>query len=166
MSQQAGVSAGPDGAELTIKELLAYRISRVANAISRSAALRFRREFGVTLGEWRIVALLGSDAPLTLNRLARLAALDKAQMSRAVAKLGDRGLIRREYGAGRSTVLSLTEQGQAVYCGLIRIANERDRLFLDTLTAHELNVLEGALERLAVVTDELERRERELDGGG
>jgi DNA-binding MarR family transcriptional regulator len=163
MTPSTGVSAVSADADLTIKELLAYRISRVANVISRSAALRFKREFGVTLGEWRIVGLLGSDAPLTVNRLARLAALDKAQMSRAVTKLSDRGLIRREYGAGRSTVLNLTEQGQAVYAGLIHAANERDQLFLDALTPHEQDVLESALERLAVLANELEARERELD---
>ena len=35
---------------LPITELLSYRLSRVANALSRSAALRYRREFDVSLG--------------------------------------------------------------------------------------------------------------------
>lgn len=132
-----------------IRELVSYRISRVANAMSRSAAARYRREFGVSLGEWRILALLGSDAPLTLNRLARLAALDKGQMSRAVAKLSERGLILREFGGGRTTVLTLSREGQRIYGGLIVAANERDEAFWNCLTQRERTALDSALEKLA-----------------
>lgn len=149
---------------VTIKELLSYRISRVANALSRSAALRYRREFGVSLSEWRIIALLGSDAPLTVNRLARLAALDKAQMSRTVASLSDRGLVLRRLGPGRTTVLTLTDNGLRLYDGLITAANERDRGFLACLTAKERTALDSALEKLGAFASTVESAEREADG--
>lgn len=149
---------------VTIKELLSYRISRVANAMSRSAALRYRREFGVSLSEWRIIALLGSDAPLTVNRLARLAALDKAQMSRTVASLSDRGLIFRRLGPGRTTVLTLTDNGLRLYDGLITAANERDRAFLACLTATERRALDSALEKLGSFASTAEHAEREASG--
>ena len=56
----------------TIKELLSYRLHQVANLLSRGAELRYRREFGVSLWEWRTVALLGAAAePQSLNELAR-----------------------------------------------------------------------------------------------
>ena len=42
----------------TIRELLSYRLHVVANLLSRGAELRYRREFGVSLWEWRTVALL------------------------------------------------------------------------------------------------------------
>lgn len=148
---------------VTIKELLSYRISRVANAMSRSAALRYRRDFNVSLGEWRIIALLGSDAPLTHNNLARLAALDKAQMSRAVTKLSNRGLILREFGAGRTTILSLTRKGQKLYDGLIGAANERDEAFLACLTPRERTVLDSALKKLSSFASALESSERQAD---
>lgn len=149
---------------VTIKELLSYRISRVANALSRSAALRYRREFGVSLSEWRSIALLGSDAPLTVNKLARLAALDKAQMSRTVASLSDRGLILRQVGPGRSTVLTLTENGRRLYDGLITAAYERDSAFLACLTARERRALDSALEKLGSFASTVEHAEREAGG--
>lgn len=144
---------------LPIHGLLSYRLSRVANAMSRSAALRYRREFDVSLGEWRTIALLGADAPLTLNKLARLAALDKAQMSRVVAKLSDRGLVLRELGAGRTTQLTLTRKGAALYRGLISAANERDEAFLVCLTEQEREVLDSALTKLGTLARALERAE-------
>ena len=145
---------------LPIDELLSYRIGRVANAMSRSAALRYRREFDVTLGEWRTLALLGAKAPLTVNKLARLTALDKAQMSRVITKLSERGLILREYGAGRTTQLTLTRKGRSVYKGLIAAANERNDAFLLCLTPDEREVLDSALDKLATLARALENGEQ------
>ncbi|WP_433272297.1 MarR family winged helix-turn-helix transcriptional regulator [Actinosynnema sp. CS-041913] len=165
-SRSASPEPAPEGraetstpGHLPIHGLLSYRLNRVANAMSRSAALRYRREFDVSLGEWRTIALLGAEAPLTLNQLARLAALDKAQMSRVVAKLSERGLVLREFGAGRTTQLTLTRKGAALYRGLITAANERDRAFLVCLTEPERAALDSALEKLATLARALERAE-------
>jgi len=86
--------ARSDGA-LTIRDLLSYRLHVVANLLSRGAAMRYRREFGVSLWEWRTVALLGAQAPRSLNDLAAAAGLDKSQMSRVVAGLVERGIVAR-----------------------------------------------------------------------
>ena len=147
-------------APITITELLSYRLSRAARALSRSAALRYRREFGVSLGEWRTLALLGAVAPETVNRLARLAGLDKAQMSRVVSKLADRGLISRTLGPGRTTELSLTPDGEAVYRGLIAAANERNEAFMACLEPVEREALATALTKLTALARSLEHAER------
>ncbi|KAA9161641.1 MarR family transcriptional regulator [Amycolatopsis acidicola] len=144
---------------VTITELLSFRLHQVANAISRSAATRYRRDFDVSLGEWRTIALLGAEAPLSLNRLARLASLDKGQMSRVVTKLDERGLLLRESGAGRTTQLSLSRKGKALYKGLIEAANERNDAFLVCLTEQERQVLDSALTKLATLARALERQE-------
>ncbi|WP_199536982.1 MarR family winged helix-turn-helix transcriptional regulator [Spongiactinospora gelatinilytica] len=158
-SPTTAAEAAEERPMLPIRELLSYRLHRVANALSRSAALRYRREFDVTLHEWRTIALLGADEPLTVNRLARLAGLDKAQMSRVTGKLTDRGLIEREPGPGRTTQLSLTRSGRVLYRGLIRAANERNDAFLVCLTPLEQEVLDSALSKLATLAKVLERSE-------
>ncbi|MFJ9131305.1 MarR family winged helix-turn-helix transcriptional regulator [Streptomyces sp. NPDC102340] len=144
-----------------ISELLSYRLSRTSSALSRSAALRYRREFDVSLGEWRTIALIAADPTLTLNRLARRAGLDKAQMSRVVRGLVERGFVNRTEGAGRSRQLALAESGVEVYRGLIGAANERDEAFAAALTASEVRALESALEKLADLALSLEREERD-----
>ncbi|MFK0244678.1 MarR family winged helix-turn-helix transcriptional regulator [Amycolatopsis azurea] len=154
----------PDGHELVpISQLLSYRLSRTSAALSRSAALRYRREFDVSLGEWRAIALIAADPTLTLNRLARRAGLDKAQMSRVVAKLVERGLVNRTAASGRTSRLALTEDGLSVYRGLIVAANERDAAFLGLLTATEAEILERALDKLADAALVVEQEERERD---
>lgn len=150
-----------DGRELApISELLSYRLSRTSSAMSRSAALRYRRDFDVSLGEWRAIALIAADPTLTLNRLSRRAGLDKAQMSRVVTKLTERGLVSRTTGSGRTSQLALTEEGTRVYRGLITTANARDVEFLGVLDDEEAATLLRALDKLAEAALAVELRER------
>jgi len=139
----------PEGAA-TIKDLLSYRIHRLANALSRGAALRYRREFGVSLMEWRILALLGGFAPMTLKELAKESGLDKSQASRAVAALVGRGLVLRETGRedAREVALRLSAEGRRTCDGLMHAARERNAAFLACLSEQERAVLDAAILRL------------------
>jgi len=134
----------------TIRDLLSYRIHRLANALSRGAALRYRQEFGVSLMEWRILALLGGFAPMTLRDLSRESGLDKAQASRAVKALVERGLVEREPGRAdaREVALRLSPEGARVEAGLMRAAREREAAFRAALPAGTLSVLEEAIRLL------------------
>lgn len=137
----------------TIRDLLSYRIHQLANALSRGAALRYRRDFGVSLMEWRILALLGDFAPLTLTDLARQGGLDKGLASRAVGGLVERGLVRRGTSRqdARELALGLTPAGRTVFRGLMRGACERDDAFLGALGEEERAVIDGAIRKLLAV---------------
>lgn len=149
---------------VTIKGLLSYRLHVVANLLSRGAAMRYKREFGVSLWEWRTIALLGAHAPLSLNELANAAGLDKSQMSRVVSGLAERGLVLRgtDESDGRGVQLSLSKAGARVYEGLIRAAEERNDAFLGCLTKEERTCLEGALNKLGLQAREFIQREQAL----
>ncbi len=141
----------------TIRELLSYRLHVVANLLSRGAELRYRREHGVSLWEWRTVALLGAQAPQSLNDLAREAGVDKGQMSRVVSGLAARGLVSRDADSRDARVvrLALTAGGRKLYRGLMRSAIERDATLLGRLGAQERKVLDAALAKLAGQAREL-----------
>ena len=141
-----------DPADPTIRELLSYRLHQVANLLSRGAELRYRREFGVSLWEWRTVALLGgAPEPQSLNELARAAGMDKGQMSRVVSGLTKREIVSREADANdaRGIRLSLTMNGKKLYRKLIGAAAERNSAFLGCLSAQERSCLEKAMTKLA-----------------
>lgn len=145
----------------TISQLLSNRVTRLSSSLSRSAAARYRREFDVSLGEWRTLALLGQDPELTLNRLARRAGLDKAQMSRVVSRLVERGLVDRERGARRSTQLTLTDEGMEVYRGLIGAANEREARLRAAIDPERLAVFDDVLTELFELARVLEVEEQD-----
>lgn len=145
----------------TIKDLLSYRIHQLANALSRSAALRYRRDHEVSLMEWRTLALLGDFSPMTLKQLARQSGLDKGLASRVVSGLVARGLVRRDTGPedARERPLSLTAAGQEVFAGLMGAARMRDDMFRATLTPEEEAVLERAITKLVLVALAQEKTE-------
>ncbi|MBM7242534.1 winged helix-turn-helix transcriptional regulator [Rhodococcus fascians] len=151
----------PDG-DVVITELLSYRLSRASGSLSRSAAVRYRRRFDVSLAEWRTLALLGVQTPATLNSLARRAGLDKAQMSRVVSGLYHRGLVTKSLGAGRTTQLALTDDGAKMYRGLIAEANERDRRIRRHLGPKDLRALERALATLTGLARVIEEEEQHV----
>jgi len=135
-----------------IKDLISYQLHTVANLLSRGAELRYRREFGVSLWEWRTLALLGaSDDPQSLGHLARAAGIDKGQMSRVVSGLAKRKLVMRDANDadGRGVHLRLSKTGRKLYHGLIGAAAERDAAFRRCLTTSENTVFEKALSKLA-----------------
>jgi DNA-binding MarR family transcriptional regulator len=146
-----------------IRDLLSYRLHVVANLLSRGAELRYRREFGVSLWEWRTLALLGASAePLSLNDLAHAAGIHKSQMSRVVSGLARRRLVRRAADPvdGRGVHIALSPSGRRMYEGLIEAAAERDAAFRECLSAREKQVLEQVLAKLTGQAREFIRREK------
>jgi DNA-binding MarR family transcriptional regulator len=135
-----------------IRDLLSYRLHVVANLLSRGAELRYRREFGVSLWEWRTMALLGAvTEPLSLNHLAHAAGIHKSQMSRVVSGLTRRKLVLRAADAedGRGVRLTLSRSGRRLYEGLIGAAAERDAAFRNCLSSREGQIFDEALAKLA-----------------
>ncbi len=100
--------------------------------------------------------------------LARLAGLDKGQVSRVVSGLVERGLVLRAVDASdaRGVRLSLTRAGRRLYDGLIAAATERNQALLDALPAAERAVLESALARLNATARGLIDAERRAASAG
>jgi DNA-binding MarR family transcriptional regulator len=146
-----------------IRDLLSYRLHAVANLLSRGAELRYRREFGVSLWEWRSIALLGASAePLSLNHLAHAAGVHKSQMSRVVSGLTRRRLVLRAADAedGRGVRLTLSASGRKLYEGLIAAAAQRDDAFRGCLSTRESQMFDRVLAKLASRAREFIHEER------
>ena len=146
-----------------IKDLLSYQVHMVANLLSRGAELRYRREFGVSLWEWRTIALLGaSEDPQSLGHLARAAGIDKSQMSRVVSGLTRRKLVMRDTNDedGRGVQLRLSKSGRRLYGGLIGAAAQRDAALRDCLSEREKTVFQRVLTKLAGQARELIQHEK------
>lgn len=153
-------------ARIGIRDLISYRLARVSSLMSRGAALRYRRLFDVSLGEWRALALLAAEPRISLIELSRAAGLDKAQMSRVITAMTERGLVLRTTTPrrGRAVELSLTRAGREVYRGLMEEAAARDRAFRAALSPEELALLEDALDKLSAQAKAFIRSETAIEG--
>jgi DNA-binding MarR family transcriptional regulator len=98
-------------------DLLSARLHALANLSAATTSLRVERKFGLSLLEWRSLGQLGGYAPLSLKELGQRAGLEKSYASRMASALIDRGLVasERNDADGRGVVLSLTEEGTALY---------------------------------------------------
>ncbi|HZW21853.1 MarR family winged helix-turn-helix transcriptional regulator [Noviherbaspirillum sp.] len=150
--------------QLGMTGLLSFRLHSVANMLSRGAAMRYRREFGVTLWEWRTIALVGGQPGMSLKELAKIAGLDKSQVSRVVTGLTERRLLLRstDENDARGIRLSLTNAGQRLYQGLIQAAAERNEAILGALTQQERAVLESAMVKLERLARDFIEQEKSL----
>jgi DNA-binding MarR family transcriptional regulator len=130
--------------------LVSNRLLSLATLLRRSANLLYRRELGLSEVEWRIVAIVGDHAPLTLGALVEILGLDKGQLSRGVTTLVRRRILTRSADPrdSREVHIALTPRGQATFDALIALALKRNRELAAGLDRAELAALLVALDGL------------------
>ena len=135
---------------LRLSEYLPYRLAITSNRVSRMVASAYRARFGLSIWEWRTLAILGEGRSITAQDLADMAAMDKVAVSRAVKALVDRGLVERvaHEGDGRSRLLHLTAAGKDVYQDIVPMAREAEARLLERLSADERDQLSRLLEKV------------------
>ena len=91
-------------------------IGRAHTALRARTARAVRRESGLGLSEWRILALIGDDGLDHAAAIGAQGGLDKGLLSRALRKLEQRGLIESTADPYDTRVqrLSVTEPGRAL----------------------------------------------------
>jgi DNA-binding MarR family transcriptional regulator len=145
--------------------LLSYEVNSTSDALRRSAALRFRREHDVSLMEWRTLALIEHLQPVTLRALTDYSSTDKAQISRIVSALVERGMVERRAHStdARSAELALTETGRTKVKALARSARQRDRVFRAELSEAEATELAAMLRKLRAKALEMIEEEEKAE---
>ncbi|HEX4197894.1 MAG TPA: MarR family winged helix-turn-helix transcriptional regulator [Caulobacteraceae bacterium] len=140
----------PDGPGLTLDDYLPYRLSVAANAVSDLIAGAYRARFGLSIPQWRLVAVLGEDGPSTQQALSTRTRMDKVTVSRAAAALTERKLVSRTPNEtdGRSHRIGLTPAGQALYADVAPSALAYEARLLEGLAPAEQRAAHALLRRL------------------
>lgn len=136
--------------QLDLDSFLPYRLSVLSNRISQSIARLYAERFGISITEWRVLAVLGRYHGLSANQVAERTAMDKVAVSRALARLVERGLISRHTDDGdrRRSVLELSADGKRIHAQIAPLALEMERQLLTGLSQDERAMLDGLLEKL------------------
>jgi len=138
-------------ARLDLDHFLPYRLSVLTNRVSSAIARHYADRFGMTIPEWRVMAVLGQGGELSAREVAQRTAMDKVQVSRAVASLVTAKRVQRQADGtdGRVSRLSLTRKGSAIYDEIVPLALDLEAQFLDALTPGERVSLDKLLTKLA-----------------
>ncbi len=135
---------------LELERFLPYRLSVVANLVSKAFARRYGDAFGLSIPEWRVMAVLGRYAPASSQEVCERTAMDKVKVSRAVARLVSAGLVARRDNPQdqRLNSLTLSRRGRSVYQDIVPLARAMERDLLDGLSAEESAQLHALLGKL------------------
>lgn len=143
---------------LILEDFLPYRLSILSHTVSTTIAQVYDKRFGLSIPEWRVIAILGRFPGLSAVEVAERTFLDKVAVSRAVTKLIRNGRIDRQFADAdrRRSILNLSEEGQRVHDEIAPLALQ-----------FELDLLQGLGEEeraaLDVIMDRLMARARSMD---
>ncbi len=130
---------------------LPYRLSIASNLVSRLFARAYAEEFGLTIAEWRVMAVVGADGTASAAAVRARTGMDKAKVSRAVTALLARRLLRRmaHDGDRRVEPLALTDRGRAVFDAIVPRARALEAELAAGLPPAQRAALKAALQHIA-----------------
>ena len=137
-------------ATLALEHFLPYRLAVLSFRVSRGIARVYAERFGLTIPEWRVLAVLGRYPGISANEVAERSAMDKVMVSRAVARLLEAELLKRRTDAAdrRRSALALSARGAAVYAEVVPQALALEAAVLAALTPAEAAAFDRLLDKL------------------
>ncbi|MEJ2128635.1 MAG: MarR family transcriptional regulator [Woeseiaceae bacterium] len=136
--------------ELILEDFLPYRLSITSHTVSTNIARIYEKRFGVSIPEWRVIAILGRYPGLSAVEVADRTLMDKVAVSRAVTKLIKNGRIDREFADAdrRRSILNLSEEGRNVHNEIAPLALEFEKQLVEDLSAEDYEKFNSILEQL------------------
>lgn len=133
-----------------LARVTAYRLAVLSNRLTLWSARVYRREFGISVLEWRVLAILAELGPSLARDIAEFSVLDKSNVSRAVSRLTARGLVEQAGHPvdGRSRILTLTAKGKALHRRIAARSRQREDALFEGFSPVERSDLAALLERL------------------
>lgn len=141
----------------SVVDLLSYRLLRLSNTLGLYSSRRYRKEFDVTLPEWRVISIIASEEPTSARDISRVLATDKAWVGHTVESLRRRGYVTRSSDKqdARRTLLNLTRQGRETHDAILSVALRRQRRLAATLADGRFESLIASLDRLQAEADRM-----------
>lgn len=139
------------GQNFALESFLPYRLSLLSNTVSQGISMVYRKRYGLSVTEWRVLAILGRYPGLTASEVMQRGAMDKVAVSRAVRKLQEKKLLERSAHAQdrRRLPLRLSKKdGGELFAAVVPQALAYEQALLKEISATEMAQLSGLLGRL------------------
>ena len=141
---------GPPVARFDLSAFFPYLVRTYYQAVTDSVARIYGPRYGLSVQEWRTMAVLGSHQALSAGEIVARSSMDKVAVSRAIKRLRQAGLLKRDIDGDdrRRAVLRLTDQGTEVFGHLVPLVLELEERLLEGLSAEERTTLLALMERV------------------
>lgn len=143
----------PAAATLRLATFLPFRLSVLSNAVSQRIAELYDREFGLSIWQWRVMAVTADTPGISATEIGQRTQMDKVAVSRAVAGLMEVGYLERRPSTddARRSLLFLTKAGRDVYELIVPLALAEEERLVASLSAKDQAELARLMEKLAQV---------------
>ena len=134
----------------SLERTLTYRMHLLHKLTDQESQRLYPLEVGLALSDGRCLAAVGSFEPLSVNRLAQLANLNKGQASRAAQFLVEQGLVAKgdTEGDARGVELTLTPRGRKAWRKTMDFIHRRNEEIFGAITPQERRVIGDLFDRL------------------
>ena len=143
---------------LVLDEFIPYRLSVTSNLVSDTIARTYESLYGLSIPQWRLIAVIAEKTGLTQQAIGAQTRMDKVTVSRAAIALVERGLLRRSANIDdrRSHLLELTEAGRDLYAVVAPKAIELERRIFARFDRAEIATFTAMLRRIEDIALSLE----------
>jgi DNA-binding MarR family transcriptional regulator len=145
---------------MELEKFFPYRIALLAEQVSLATAQVYRTRFALGRDEWRVLAALAQQGEVRAADVKERTTLDKMQVSRALARLEQGGLLARSPDPedGRAWRVRLLPAGAALYRKIVPMVQAREEYLLSDLSPEEREALAKALDKVEARARQLARQ--------
>ena len=145
---------------IDLQAFLPYRLAVLSEAVSRCVSQVYGERFQLSRDEWRVLAALADAGTMKSSAAALHTTLDKMQVSRAVTRLEQDGLIQRSEDPGdrRNRVIELLPPGTALVRKVVPLVEARVAFLLDALDPAERSSLDAVIAKVGERAQQLIRQ--------
>lgn len=152
------------GRSLHIGHFLTFQLIRLANAAKANVTRKYLADFGLSVPEWRLLAMTIRFEPVRFSELVANSSIDKGQASRTLQVLTRRGIVAtrsvgggsRRAGDGAPVILTVTAKGRKLYATALPVAQRNQAQLLHLLTREERKMLWRVLNKLYAAIGDLD----------
>jgi DNA-binding MarR family transcriptional regulator len=153
------------GRGLHIEQFLTFHLIRLANAAKNNVTRRYLVDFGLSVPEWRLLAMTIRFGPVRFSELVSRCSMDKGQVSRTLQMMTRRGFIsakaapggRASDGIAQPVIVSVTAKGRKLYQTVLPVAQRHQAALLNALTPQERKALYSIMVKLFSAIGDLDK---------
>ena len=149
---------GERGEKLEIHDFPTFLILRLATVTKNKLSRRYLDPFGISMPEWRLLALLARFGTRLFSEVTAGSSMDKGQVSRTLKAIHKKGLVKlnalNAAEKPRSSAISpriqvvISPKGRALFNRILPVARAHQRQLIAMLTPEERTVFHAVSLRL------------------
>ena len=128
-----------------------YLVRMFYRKVSQSVNDVYKTLYGLSVSEWRTMAVLNDFEPLSAKEINLRSSMDKVNVSRSIASLQKNGLLERHIDPAdrRRVLLRLTKKGKQIMADLVPRVLEVETRLLEGLNMQEQKTLKSLMQRVS-----------------